>query len=491
MKKIIACLLLSTMLFAAACQATPEKPVVVQKNTEKMLEQAKASEGEPPVPVAEQVRAPAEYEYHYASDDGKLLADVRAGIDLPDAESMPILRVRAADFTQEQVDAFYDALVGGTQMYQYSYDGMIKSDIESMIVTERENIAWLETAEGYSEEEKRQQIAETEDRIKGLEAQYETAPEAREEVPATSELKRTKDMNGSEYMGLSVFEKTQDENGGKWFSVQNNIVGENRLTTSANMFFSDMRAADNYGQGMKLAVDETTVLDPEIQEKIGLTPAEAKRTVEQLLQAAGAPMRVSAMEVWDDEQKGNYDGIVRPAEKYAYQVSCVRLADGIPCAELDGGGSSTEDMNGENAAVAKFWMYETLEFKMGPNGIFEMGWQSPLETVETRAETTALLPFDEIRAIFEKMIRIQYEARAAQLDYPKISVTVDSVRLRLVRVAEQNSAEYGLLVPAWCFFGTEATDFEGEDIEDYAPVKKCILIVNAVDGSVIDPGKGY
>ena len=41
MKKVIAILLITVMAFgAAACQKTPESPIVVGNNTEKMIEQA-------------------------------------------------------------------------------------------------------------------------------------------------------------------------------------------------------------------------------------------------------------------------------------------------------------------------------------------------------------------------------------------------------------------------------------------------------------------
>ena len=59
-------------------------------------------------------------------------------------------------------------------------------------------------------------------------------------------------------------------------------------------------------------------------------------------------------------------------------------------------------------------------------------------------------------------------------------------------VTEQNSIGHGLLVPAWCFYGTRTAIYnDGTRYDHHSDGYGCHLIVNAVDGSVIDPQKGY
>jgi hypothetical protein len=75
------------------------------------------------------------------------------------------------------------------------------------------------------------------------------------------------------------------------------------------------------------------------------------------------------------------------------------------------------------------------------------------------------------------------------------------VQLGLYRVREQNSFDTGLLVPAWFFTGTltysESVQAERLQIgfQDWETFRfdslNPLLIVNAVDGSIIDPQKGY
>ena len=59
MKRYIAILLITVMaLGAAACQKTPESPIVVGKNADNLIEQATGDDGSTVLPLREQLSAP-------------------------------------------------------------------------------------------------------------------------------------------------------------------------------------------------------------------------------------------------------------------------------------------------------------------------------------------------------------------------------------------------------------------------------------------------
>lgn len=58
-----------------------------------------------------------------------------------------------------------------------------------------------------------------------------------------------------------------------------------------------------------------------------------------------------------------------------------------------------------------------------------------------------------------------------------------------MRVFEQGSAENGLLIPVWNFYGTRQRTFTDGETDETIP--GIMLSINAVDGSIIDRALGY
>ena len=79
------------------------------------------------------------------------------------------------------------------------------------------------------------------------------------------------------------------------------------------------------------------------------------------------------------------------------------------------------------------------------------------------------------------------------------SLDVTGVQLGLFRIREKNNMESGFLVPAWYFTGVfhysaaaaaQRSGFQEPDNEWY-DARNPLLIINAIDGSIIDAEKGY
>ena len=504
MKRILAAILsLIIILSLAACQPTPQQGVVAEKDSERMLENAQkatadASSGKS---LSEQYGIPESYQFEAQGADGKLNITVDAQVAVPDGSAMPIYRVKTAEFSQDTVYAFFEALCGDTEMWIHT-EQRTKDEIQEQILRLKkhimENDQYIVDLGGIEEAEKI---------LADLERQLDAAPETVVEERTYGELVEMSDIPANNtdnavageggadvepvetpspsttYTGLNAYEKYDAGlNGeGRIFQVANN--------STPSMHYFDHRnsaAGINFGSSSSLPILDDADIDAEILTKIGLTPSEARQMVQDLLDKTGSGMVVDSIYLQDDEQKGNYGEAARPAERYAYAVYCVRTVNGVPCSYVTGG--SKPDAND---MMAPYWHYESLYFMINSEGIIMMEWLTPIKVIETVNEDAQLKPFSEIQEIFEKMMTIKYEPQA-EFGGNKYDFGINRIALSLHRIVEKNSNESGLLVPAWNFYGKLTVTPPGENPSgqvDY--LGESFLTINAIDGSIIDVSKGY
>ena len=92
------------------------------------------------------------------------------------------------------------------------------------------------------------------------------------------------------------------------------------------------------------------------------------------------------------------------------------------------------------------------------------------------------------------MVEIQYEP---MLNDPRwgniqsIEVQVDKIVLSLQRVAQPDNIDGGLLVPTWNFFGSILCSTPKDTFNHMYNPSLPFMTLNAVDGNLIDPLKGY
>lgn len=112
-------------------------------------------------------------------------------------------------------------------------------------------------------------------------------------------------------------------------------------------------------------------------------------------------------------------------------------------------------------------------------------------------------PFDQIMGVFETMVKTEYEAFVDQWTDGRgeMDIDISAIQFCLVRVREPNvNNATGLMVPAWVFYGNNemiyddghiSYDSHGGSASSWNKEPFPILIVNAIDGSIIDLSKGY
>ena len=141
----------------------------------------------------------------------------------------------------------------------------------------------------------------------------------------------------------------------------------------------------------------------------------------------------------------------------------------------------------EGGGYTPSWDYENVIAAVDRDGtILGMAWEGPLREAEVIADTTTLLPFEEVMDIFARQMNRIFSYEEAMHG----SLTVSDVQLGLFRIREQGDMESGLLVPVWFITGEYSYANHPEEVHLYDNLSP-IAVINAINGNIIDVMKGY
>lgn len=427
-KKITAALLVLPFLALAACQPTPESGIIVQKDSERMIEQA-ADESNGT--QFEDLIVPESYTYESTEAYGRLYINVDATIEAPDSEDMPIVQVSKGSFLQETVTGIFNYLFPDEKPYS-RITVQAKTDIEDILINMRKQLADDSYKDNdYTEEEYKALIAD-------MEAQYEAAPE-QTVSDGTMQLSQ---KNGGIYLldvatdtaelqvicpANTTSQETQDDTGG---------------LDSCSINYRNNASPEYNTLGMT-RTDGTDIPD-DAKDSLTTSYDDAKEICDKFFDAAGMgdDFCVGASFIVDDRGTGLSDGSFvdgkyvegpkESAENYAYQFYYTRKIGDIPVAvnARDGGSS------GDGFSIP--WYYEYVCLTVDDDGIAQVYWTDPISIGETVEESATLKSFDEITQVFEAMINTTYEAYVDTYydGQAQIEVDVDDIQLCLLRVRE-------------------------------------------------------
>ena len=130
---------------------------------------------------------------------------------------------------------------------------------------------------------------------------------------------------------------------------------------------------------------------------------------------------------------------------------------------------------------------------MDDHGVYRIDWVSPYEEQEMLIQNASLLPYDTILKIFSRAITYDPIPVDEAADITNIDIEITDVYLGEQRILEQESIDSGLLVPVWCFFGTVQSKSSDGSVQSFDTKVQAnpIVVINAIDGTIIDPTKGY
>lgn len=502
MKRVIILCLSFTLLLA--CVPTPEEDAVKQKNQDAMIEMARGEET-----VTIENRSGAEdgteipkldYRTMYGipehlskelpglSDKVKIVID--AEIRVPD-QPMPIVRAVPVDFSQELVSDLWNRLVGDKEMY-LQQSGETKQSIAEEIRFWTGILDGTIVKDMYSPDEAREKLPKLQER-------YRNAPDAGplQRADGTLSVDAMEDENGNIVAHRTALD-AREANHGAVFNVQNSYDNKETIRQTdgaitvlknASLRFSSGEGRTDYQLDWKglyktFWLKASDPIPEEAKQYVQMTPGEIQERADALLAKMGLNGQFAVFEIvlfpcindLTDELVG-----------YQYHVYCSRLVNGVPVCK-----SQDVEMNLYQLEdfVAPQWIYECFEIgfdEAGNEGVF---WWSPIKTQEVIEPNCRLQPFSEIQNVMESRLPMLLERRASNATVKTCTVNIYRIDLGLWRIREKNTVETGLLVPVYCFY--MEIRYQGEDEDEISSQRTTdTLIINAVDGTVIDPWNGY
>ena len=512
MKKRIYVIIIASFLLLCACQPTPEEPVVIQKDFDVMIEKAKATpvtdtviiNSETPNSAAQPTEAtetakPGERvvdSFIGRSENFKVTIDAK--VIRPDGP-LPIVHIKPTEFTPETAQKYFDVLTAGHDLYTQE-QLETKPFLEAMIADFQDQLDnWIPTAVFESEDQRKEEAKYLKQLIKEYQEKWKTAKDDPGEP-----VRNIADYKDLHFLSADRDYKVQFS----WRPNSTVTYGKKTVTylQSGISFVDRTRYPETTsGSFMKCAdvTGQTTVPHGTDLKK---TPVDAQREAEALLAAIGiedmVTDRVFLMQemVLSEGKEGYAINRELPADyqfRYLYEVRFNRIVNGVQVSDPSPFASSSSH---DETIVAPEWDYESLIVWVSDLGICQFDQRAPIEVMETKVSDATLLPFDRILEIAKKMIPIIYEDPLFNNDQiTGMEFHFTRITLSLQRISERDNMNYGLLTPVWNFWGTQLYHYEDGSMLWWNNMDSALgpcsayplLSINAVDGSIIDPQKGY
>lgn len=444
-----------TALLLCGCQNGKDSPVIVRRKTETEAAPVKAEEG---MTIAEQVQIPKKYQMKLQGN-GVLKVEADADIIIPDTQGFKLKKVEGRVFTQADVDKQVEVLLNGAELTQRVY----KED---------------DPGQGYTKEAL---VV-----IKELDA----APETPETEVVEPVIGHDPDYNGE--ADINALNGTAEVDG-----LTYDYMVTNYWSNDSKWIISDLLRTD-------IAYSFTSLYGRERKE-LPANVDEFREKADKLVQDLG----FTDMAVYGGEY---FESILRdsgePIEAYGFHYT--RVVDDIPITYTMETGSvspqlsdvemaqkeTTAYSDGSDLDYLPAWPYERLTVIYDNKGLAYFDWENPYEISDISDDYVFLLPFSDIKTIFEQVILTENDGYVGEY-YDHAQYHIYEVRLGYARVMEKGNPGTGTLVPVWDFFGTRTTTYhsyeEGGDPVTYVESVQyeSLMTINAMDGSIIDRSYGY
>jgi hypothetical protein len=373
--------------------------------------------------------------------------------------------VKKDTFSQEQVDTILGKLLRGNKLYEIS-----DVTTKPFILEQLEGLYKMKNGEepvafdgDYNDPE-----AELDRRIAAYEEQLATAPDSRAGSEVTTELKKIDAQGDDNVKGVRGC-TTIDGKNAYASAVENSWTSEIHfgITDNPNSETPRFFALDDLGS------------DPYPQLACGIDKEDAKQEADAFLDSLGIKGVMCAQ--IQEGFSSDCDSIDQEPFSRGYYLKYSRCSNGVPII-METGGSVDDDYQ-------KPWFPEQLSLIIDDSGVLSFDWQSPYTQPETISQDGKIMPVDDIKGVFEKMIIVINDWVNAQGGTENhLTIDIDGMELGLIRVVSKDNAQEGLLVPAWVFYGSKIYRGSAGGI---LPDREPQIVINAVDGSVIDMTKGY
>lgn len=446
------------------------------------------------------LQAPEQVTSEVQDATGKLKILTDAVVELPDADRLSTIAVTQHPFDQETIDRITEAFFEDAVIYdEYAYTQMTKADYQKRIEELKGYVAEGNLDPyGYGTDENGNLVYDIYKSIEAAEQNMESAPESREEREVHPQFGLAiEDEKGSAGIDDTQFAGIVCMPDGTKYVYRLSRYGSMPMEVSIKKMYSEEYWSylwSDYNSMRSYYPDETPS-EEELQQELGITVEEAASLADEKVEKLG----LSGMELnaWDYQIQWKEEGGMMSNSGYQRSLMTdagillhyTRELDGVPVTYTEDYGGALENMDSE----METWSYERLDILVTDEGIAEVEFLNQYDIGEVQTQNVELLPFPEIKEIYEKMMLIQ---NADVINYESArTYRINRIALGYSRIYEPETAsQSGLLVPVWNFFGSFDSRYEDETgVYDDSNVLQyqSYLTVNAVDGSVIDLGLGY
>ena len=445
-----------------ACQSTPGQEIIVNKSDGAVGKAIAAS----PAPITA-YDSPA-YWTEVVQGYQNTTYEIDATITVPNVDKFPVVEVVPSMFTREQLDGITNALFPDCAISLHDPNLLTKADIQGYINGCLDSIANVDKYHPeFSKEQREAYIAEYEESFARWQEEYKTAPEEASETQVES----IADVIGSEKWVYDFELKNQTK---KLGSITLNITPKSEW---------DQRLT-------KLIVLFNETRKPSSTARIDIhNHAEVRRIAEQLV--SQLPLSEYTFSCVYRDLNAHRDSSIAIFTK-AY--------GGIQTGYIREHFYTTESQD----SFAMQWDQEMIFVPVGPQGIGSFVWTSSSAEGNMLNENVTLLPFSKIQELamtsFSYVSLPWMGSEPPPIDYRAV---VDEIKLSMMVVKMQDSADNYMAIPVWDFYGYWYERYESQEksgrmldenleykFDDY-PGATSLLTLSAIDGSIVNRSAGY
>ena len=496
MKKTFAFLIIM-MVLLSACQPTPEDEVVADKGEEyieSLIDSTQEKANEDTADSALNFEAPEKLEYYLEGEvEGiRTMVKVEADIIMPD-RAVPILTVKPVDIPYSVIDGLLSVLQNGRLLYDGDTCASVafKNDVQK-------SIDRYEGELSLADEDNEDSKAFYKEKLKELYTELEKAPSTIEEANrmlASGEIV-SKFVIGSgmidpekteiEYRReIKPFELTEDNFDDKQYKITvgtcTDEVSTLHFKTKYNSDFIQKIEYRTSGNTLVSVEDNT-----EAMEGFNFSAEQARELAAPIVNTFGNDFVLTDVAEAIGSTLYDYDEYF----PYGYNLIYTRSYNSVAANYAVAFNLNIDRLKNETVRYSKEYPQEYLSIIVGEDGIFSIEYTSPHEVIRTESANTKLIPFEEIKKIFDRHIVLTCN------NYDTY-INIYEIKLGLMRIAKPDSEDF-LMIPVWDFYGDSigATGIEKHSDEEYWDMLShnpgySYLTINAIDGSVIDRELGY
>lgn len=436
-----------SVVLLAACQPTPDKPVIVQRDE---LEN-KVQETTAPVVKYE---VPDTWADTVDMKGSSVEVKIDATVSVPDVESYPVYNVEKALISQDMIDSLMDDFVQDRNVFTIDYQ-KTKSELEEELVEAKrgqlidDEYVVTEDSKAYVEE---------------LQKMIEEAPE-------------TVDRSEQYVTEFSLKEDGTGFNG--YVELGDNDYGS--VSASANEFCftngwypaPESQLISQFGKG--------------VQGELEISEDEAIKAVQECLGEFGIDYMIPASiekALFYPKTSLNPNVAEVDAESKGYFMEFVRNIDGIDTALFEHQGY----FSNEKFTYSAPWLPESLKVYIDEDAnVQHFEWRYPLTLTKLVSENALLMDFEDMK---EKIRNQMFYSCSFYNGYEDMSVTVERIELKMTLTSVKDHPDEAMYVPAWYIhyvrrLPVNYTDDFGKQITEQAD--DAYIVLNAIDGGSICP----